>query len=80
MDALVNGSLVFEVRMKLIEENKLSSLFIPVNPIIKNILKSFNDEESADIVFEVGDVNEFENENGGEGSRKKTKTSTTFYK
>ena len=79
MDALVNGSLVFEVRMKLIEESKLSSLFTPVNPIIKNILKSFNDEESADVIFEVGDMNEFDNKNGGEGSCKKARRSTHFY-
>lgn len=78
MDALVKGSLVFEIRMKPMEG--LFPQFIPVNPISKNILKRFNDEESADMVFEVGGKKDRgENDDGGEGSHKKSKTSTTFY-
>ena len=50
--------------------------FIPKNPIMNNILKSFNDEESADVVFEVGGNS---GNRGEEGSCKKTKTSTIFY-
>ena len=71
---LVKGALVVEVRMKLIEESKLSSQFIPTNPLNKNILNKFNDEESADVVFEVGSGSK-----QGKGTRKKAKTSTNFY-
>jgi len=78
MDALVKGSLVFEIRMKPMKE--LFPQFIPVNPITENILKRFNDEESADMVFEVGGkYDRCKNGDGGEGSHKKSKTSTTFY-
>ena len=50
---LVKGTLVIEVRMKLVEESKYSSQFIPQNPINNFILNKFNDEESADVIFEV---------------------------
>ena len=49
--------------------------FIPENPINKNILKKFMDEESADVVFEVGGGNQH-----GGNTRKKAKiTPTKFY-
>ena len=73
MDALVKGTLIVEVRMKLIEST-LASQFIPKNPTTKNILNKFNDEESADVVFEVGSGSE-----EGRNTRKKAKTTTTFH-
>ena len=47
---LVDGTLIVEVRMRTIGE-KTTSPFIPENPISKNILSKFMDEESADVVF-----------------------------
>ena len=77
MDALIEGTLIIEVRMKLIEP-KFASQFIPENPINKNILNKFNDEESSDVVFEVDSASM--NEQGGdESGGKRAKTTTTFY-
>jgi len=58
LTALVNGTLVVEVRMRKSEPTVLPLLspFIPKNPINKNILKLFGDDDSADVVFEVGFV------------------------
>ena len=75
MDALVEGSLIVEVRMKLVEASTYSSQFIPQNPITKNILNKFNDEESADVIFEIGS----ESQNGEEEALKKAETTTTFH-
>ena len=77
---LEEGTLTIEVRMKRdgssrpSESLEVHKQFIPKNPILNNILKSFNDEESADVVFEVGSKNQ-----EGENSSKKSKTSTNFY-
>ncbi|KAL7554431.1 hypothetical protein ACHAWF_017876 [Thalassiosira exigua] len=59
-DALVNGTLTIEVRMRLGEPSRINTLahqFIPSNPINKNILSMFMEEESSDVVFEVGPTN-----------------------
>ena len=53
---------------------KTTSPFIPESPIAKNIRSMFNDEESADVVFEVGSKSEEEG-----NAAKRVKTSTTFY-
>ena len=53
IDALVDGTLIIEVRMRL-KEIKSTKQFIPKNSLKKNVIKKFNDEESADIMFEVG--------------------------
>jgi hypothetical protein len=56
LNALVDGTLVVEVHMKPIELIKATlANFIPENPSCKNILRMFNDEESADIIFAVGE-------------------------
>ena len=58
MGSLINGTLVIEVRMRLdLDQSDTISTttqYVPANPITKNILKLFNDEETADVVFEVG--------------------------
>ena len=56
LNALVDGTLVVEVHMKPIEPI-IAALphFVPENPFNKNILRIFNDVESADIVFSVGE-------------------------
>ena len=72
MDALVEGALIVEIRMKLIEST-FASQFIPENPINKNILNKFNDEESSDVIFEVDD------QSGDARAGKRAKTTTTFY-
>ena len=53
MDALVDGSLIIEVLMKTTSTSKSVTQFIPKNPINKNMSELYNDEESADVVFEV---------------------------
>jgi len=54
MELLVQGSLIIEVRMKPTLIDKSITQFIPTNPINKNILELFMNEETADVVFEVG--------------------------
>jgi hypothetical protein len=55
IDSLVDGTLVVEVYVKSLALSKATPpQFIPENPSCHNILRMFNDEESADIVFEVG--------------------------
>lgn len=71
LDSLQNGALVIEVRMKQIE-------YVPPNPLLKNILKKFMDEESSDVVFEVSGSDEVEE--GEREKRKRAKSSpTTFH-
>ena len=72
MKSLVNGTLVIEVRMRLVDTNKSSSPFIPQNPINKNVLELLDDEESADVVIEVGGQQDT-------GDNKRAKTSTTTF-
>ena len=77
LDALIEGALVVEVRMRM-KAIEVRKQFIPDNPINKNILSKFNKQQSADVVFEVDDS--IVNEQGGDGSsRKRAKTTTTFY-
>jgi len=73
--ALSDGSLVIEVRMKtLTSTSKSVTQFVPSNPFNKNVDKLFMDEETADVVFEVG------GEQQTNDRRKRAKTSTTnFY-
>jgi len=73
MDLLVQGSLVIEVRMKLPSTGNKATQFIPSNPINNNVLDLFMDEETADVVFEVG------GEQQTKGKRKRAKTSTTNF-
>ena len=75
MNTLVNGSLVIEVRIKSANTDKSITQFIPTNPLCKNVLQKFDDEKSADVIFEV--------DNGSckseEHTNKKSKSTTTFY-
>ncbi|KAL7533349.1 hypothetical protein ACHAXR_008059 [Thalassiosira sp. AJA248-18] len=74
--ALIEGTLVIEVRMKLIEATGGHvPQFIPENPLCKNILKKFMDEESADVLFEV----ESESEQNDEADCKKANASTACF-
>ncbi|KAL7523263.1 hypothetical protein ACHAWF_000444, partial [Thalassiosira exigua] len=60
LKALVNGTFTIEVRMRLCESSTINTRaqqFIPSNPINKNILSTFMDEESSDVVIEVGPTN-----------------------
>jgi len=73
IDLLVDGSLVIEVRIRPSYTNKSITQFIPTNPINKHVLELFNEEETADVVFEVGGEQQ-------KGKRKRAKTSSTnFY-
>ena len=57
MKSLVDGTLVIEVAMKLADPTKVKPPpFIPENPSACKLVQSmFMDEESSDVVFEVGD-------------------------
>ena len=72
IDALVDGALIIEVSMKNIADAATLPPFIPDNPTSKAILSKFMDGDSSDIVFEVGDE-------PARNTRKKAKTTTTFY-
>ena len=73
MKSLVNRALVIEVRMKtLTSTSKSISQFIPTNPFNKNVSELFMDEETADVVFEVGGEQQ-------RGKRKRAKTSSTNF-
>ena len=52
MESLVNGSLAIEVRLKSTSTDNTITQFIPSNPIYKNVLKLFMNEETADVIFE----------------------------
>jgi len=72
---LVERALVIEVRMKtLTSTSKSITEFIPTNPFNKNVQTLFMNEETADVVFEVG------GEQHTAGKRKRAESSTTnFY-
>ena len=73
LNILVNGSLVIEVRMKPTSIDKSITQFVPTNPFNKKVPKLYMDEESADVVFEVGKQPQTK------GKRKRTKSSTTSF-
>ena len=76
MKKLVDGALIIEVRMRNMNtEREDPPLFIPENPSNCKLLQSmFNDEESADVLFEVGGQS-----TKSSTRKKKAKTTTTFY-
>ena len=76
IDALVDGTLIIEVSMTLIEKWGDTSVppFVPKNPIVQNILMKFMDEETADVSFEVGSAGE-----KGRGECKRAKTAPTLF-
>jgi len=76
LDTLVDGSLLIEVRMKPTLTDKSITQFVPTNPLCKNVINKFMDEETADVVFEV-DNESCQNED--EHTNKKSKTNTTLY-
>lgn len=74
MDSLVDGSLIVDVRMKLVDTTE-TAMFIPDNPFSTTMLEMFMDEQSADVVFEV-----YNEQKGLDNDRKRAKTApSTFY-
>ena len=74
IDTLVDGTLIIEVRMRqTIGSTDMCSPFTPDNPFVKTIFGMFNDEESADVIFEV------ENEKVETAEHKRAKTTTAFH-
>jgi len=74
MDSLVDGALVIEVYMKLVDPTKIPPPFIPENPSVCKIIQDmFMDEEFSDIVFEVGGQRSTSN------VKMKTKTSSATF-
>ena len=76
INALVDGTLIIEVRMRSTAETASCELFIPENPIAKSVLAMFNDEESADVLFEVDNEPITSNDSH---SQKKAKTRSILY-
>ena len=75
-DKLVEGALIIDVRMRLFGVATTETLpFIPNNPAYKLLLSMFNDEETADTLFEVTD----QPVRHDEGIRKRSKTTTTLH-
>jgi len=75
LESLVDGALVIEVRMKsTTTTGKSITQFTPTNPFNKNVDKLFMDEETADVLFEVGGE-----QATGTITRKKSKTTTNFH-
>ena len=75
MKSLYHGTLVVQVWMKLPGETAPpQDEFIPSNPFRENILAKFGDEETSDVIFEVGG-DTFQ----GSTENKKAKRSTTFH-
>lgn len=62
-EILNNGTLTVEVRMKLDEDYRCSN-FIPRNSVAASILRSFMDENTSDVIFEVRGDFEGENQDG----------------
>ncbi|KAL9190325.1 hypothetical protein ACHAXT_007536 [Thalassiosira profunda] len=84
LGACPTGDLVIEVQLKQTGPSTLSPPpFVPTNPLHKNILKKFMDEESSDVIFEVSrdEVEEGGRvEEGGSRKRKRDEVpSTTFH-
>ena len=74
MKLLVQGSLIVEIRMKLpCTGSSAATHFVPTNQFNQNMLELFMDEETADVVFEVGE------EQQTKGRRKKAKSTTNFH-
>jgi len=74
MKLLVQGSLIVEVRMKLpCTGSNDATHFVPTNQFNQNMLELFNEEETADVVFEVGE------EQQTKGRHKKAKSTTNFH-
>jgi len=68
------GSLFIEVRMKALTSTAKSiTQFIPTNPFNKHVSKLFMDEETADVVFEVGGQQQ------GKDKHKRAKISTNNF-
>jgi len=72
INSLVEGTLVIEIRMRQVSTDKPIIQFIPSNPINKNVLELFMDEDTADVVFEVGGQQQTK-------GTKRAKTSTTSF-
>jgi len=76
MDALVEGALVIEVRMKQAVGTDLRDMpFVPENPFFKMMHKTFLDEKSADVVFEVSGSDEVRSV----GNKRAKKCPTVFH-
>ena len=55
LESLQDGALVVEVHMKLVDPTEPTPPFIPKNPSACEVIQEmFMDEESADVVIEVG--------------------------
>ena len=73
LNYLVDGTLIVKVHMG--TTTNIATQFISRNPLNENILKKFNQESDADVVFEVRGQ-----EGEGSGIHKRVKTaSTTFH-
>ncbi len=65
-----NGTLTFAVSM----EEEPTTAFVPQNPLLKIMKELFNDENTADVCFEVSS-----SVDGKRGKKKKSMSSVSFY-
>ena len=64
-----NGTLTVVVSI----EEEPTDVFVPKNPFLKMMQEMFNDQNTADVCFEVGSADQ------KKGKKKKSKSSTLFY-
>ena len=77
LGALEQGSLTIKAEIREPDCSSGSHPFVPENPLVKNMMKMFNDEEYADMVFEVSCDRD---EESSEPSDNRTKMAPTkFY-
>ena len=71
-----NGTLTVVVSISIKEEP--TTAFVPQNPILKVLKGLFNDENTADVCFEVSTAQETDDDDD-DGGTKRRKTTTPFY-
>ena len=59
-----------------VEEEPTNNVFAPKNPLLKMMQAMFNDQNTADVCFEVSTAGEKEDD---DGKNKRVKTTTPFY-
>ena len=72
---LSNGAL----RVVVFIEEEPTTVFVPKNPLVKMMQTMFNDENTADVYFEVSTVGEKKDDNDDDDRTKRAKTTTPFY-
>ena len=70
-----NGTLTVVVYV----EEEPTTVFVPDNPLVKRMQGMFNDQDTADVCFEVNTVGEKKDDDDDDDGNKRAKTTTPFY-